>query len=46
MKAYYNVDTKFTKLLKQVYSDDKLVEVKQRFVNFTREFENLEIKNN
>ena len=46
MKAYYNVDTKFTKLLKQVYSDDKLAEVKQRFVNFTREFENLEIKNN
>lgn len=46
IKAYYNVDTKFTKLLKQVYSDEKLVEVKERFIKFTREFEQLEIKNN
>ena len=46
IKAYYNVDTKFTKLLKQVYSDEKLAEVKQRFIKFTREFEQLEIKNN
>jgi hypothetical protein len=46
IQAYYNVDTKFTKLLKQVYSDEKLVEVKQRFIKFTREFEQLEIKNN
>ena len=46
IKAYYNVDTKFTKLLKQTYSDEKLVELKQRFIKFTKEFENLEIKNN
>jgi hypothetical protein len=46
IKAYYNVDTKFTKLLKQVYSDEKLTEVKERFIKFTREFEQLEIKNN
>ena len=46
IKAYYNVDTKFTKLLKQVYSDEKLAEVKERFIKFTREFEQLEIKNN
>jgi hypothetical protein len=46
MKAYYNVDTKFTKLLKQTYSDEKLLEVKERFIKYTREFENLEIKNN
>jgi hypothetical protein len=43
IKAYYNVDTKFTKLLKQTYSDEKLIEVKQRFINFTREFEGLEL---
>ena len=46
IKAYYNVDTKFTKLLKQVYSDEKLKELKERFIKFTREFEQLEIKNN
>lgn len=44
IKAYYNVDTKFTKILKQTYSDDKLVELKERFVNFTRKFEGLDIK--
>lgn len=46
IQAYYNVDTKFTKLLKEVYSDEKLVQVKERFIRFTREFEQLEIKNN
>jgi hypothetical protein len=46
IKAYFNVDTKFTKLLKQTYSDDKLVELKQRFINFTREFENINIIKN
>ena len=46
IKAYYNVDTKFTKLLKQTYSDEKLIELKDRFVKFTKEFENLDIKNN
>ena len=45
IKAYYNVDTKFTKLLKQTYSDDRLSVVKDRFVNFTRQFEGLEINN-
>ena len=46
IKAYFNVDTKFTKLLKQTYDDDKLVELKQRFINFTREFENINIIKN
>ena len=44
IKAYYNVDTKFTKLLKQTYSDEKLVEVKERFIKFTRQFEGIEVK--
>lgn len=43
IKAYYNVDTKFTKLLKQTYSDDRLLELKERFIKFTREFEGLNI---
>jgi hypothetical protein len=43
IKAYYNVDTKFTKLLKQTYSDEKLLEVKNRFVKYTRQFEGLEV---
>jgi hypothetical protein len=44
IRAYYNVDTKFTKLLKQTYSDDKLVELKERFIRFTNKFEGIEIK--
>lgn len=44
IRAYYNVDTKFTKLLKQTYSDDKLIELKERFVKFTNKFEGIEIK--
>jgi len=43
IKAYYNVDTKFTKLLKQVYSDERLVELKDRFIKYTKQFENLDI---
>ena len=43
IKAYYNVDTKFTKLLKQTYSDDRLIKLKERFVAFTRQFEGIEI---
>jgi hypothetical protein len=43
IKAYYNVDTKFTKLLKQTYSEDRLLELKERFIKFTREFEGLDI---
>ena len=43
IRAYYNVDTKFTKLLKQTYSDDKLVILKQRFIDFTAQFEGLDI---
>lgn len=43
IKAYYNVDTKFTKLLKQTYSDDKLSILKDRFIKFTRQFEGLDI---
>lgn len=45
-QAYFNVDTKFTKLLKETYSDDKLKELKQRFINFTRQFEEIEINTN
>ena len=44
IKAYYNVDTKFTKLLSQVYSPERLVELKERFIKFTKQFENLNIK--
>ena len=44
IKAYYNVDTKFTKLLKQTYSDEKLIELKERFVKFTRQFEGIEVE--
>ena len=44
IKAYYNVDTKFNKLLKQTYSEDKLVELKNRFISFTRKFEGIDIK--
>ena len=43
IRAYYNVDTKFTKLLKQTYSDEKLLILKQRFVDFTMKFEGLNI---
>lgn len=46
IRAYYNVDTKFTKLLKQTYSDEKLIILKQRFIDFTAKFEGLDIKNN
>jgi hypothetical protein len=48
IRAYYNVDTKFTKLLSQVYSDTKLVELKERFVKYTKQFEGLDLgdKNN
>lgn len=44
IKAYYNVDTKFTKLLKQTYSDEKLIDLKERFIKFTKQFEGLDIK--
>jgi hypothetical protein len=44
IKAYYNVDTKFTKLLQQVYSTDKLQDLKHRFINYTQQFEGLDIK--
>ena len=44
-QAYFNVDTKFTKLLKETYSDERLKELKQRFINFTKEFENIDINN-
>jgi hypothetical protein len=43
IRAYYNVDTKFTKLLKQTYSDEKLLALKQRFIDFTKQFEGLDI---
>lgn len=43
IRAYYNVDTKFTKLLKQTYTDAKLVDLKERFIKFTKQFEGLDI---
>ena len=46
IRAYYNVDTKFTNLLKQTYSDEKLLVLKERFVKFTMQFEGLDIKDN
>lgn len=42
-KAYYYVDTKFTGLLKQTYSNEKLAKLKERFVKFTKQFENVNI---
>lgn len=44
IRAYYNVDTKFTNLLKQTYSDDRLLELKERFIKFTKQFEGIDIK--
>lgn len=44
IRAYYNVDTKFTNLLKQTYSDDRLIELKERFIKFTKQFEGIDIK--
>lgn len=44
IRAYYNVDTKFTKLLKQTYTDSKLVDLKERFIKFTKQFEGIDIK--
>ena len=46
IRAYYNVDTKFTKLLKQTYNDEKLLLLKERFIKFTKQFEGIDIKNN
>ena len=46
IRAYYNVDTKFTKLLKQTYTDEKLLVLKQRFIDFTIQFEGLDINKN
>lgn len=43
IKAYYNVDTKFTKLLSQVYSPDRLQILKTRFKEYTQKFENITI---
>lgn len=43
IQAYYNVDTKFTSLLKKVYSQERLLELKDRFIGFTRQFEGLHI---
>lgn len=43
IKAYYNVDTKFTKLLSQVYSPERLTMLKERFKTYTQQFENLNI---
>lgn len=43
VKAYYYVDTKFTGLLKQTYSNDKLTKLKERFVKFTKQFEDVNI---
>lgn len=42
-RAYYYVDTKFKPLLKEVYSDERLEELKDRFIKFTKEFEDIDI---
>jgi hypothetical protein len=46
VRGYYNVDTKFNKLLKQMYSEDNLSILKDRFIKFTRQFEGIEINKN
>jgi hypothetical protein len=43
VQGYYNVDTKFTRLLKETYTDDKLSVLKQRFIKYTKQFEGLDI---
>lgn len=43
IQAYYNVDTRFTSLLRKVYSPERLLELKDRFIQFTRQFEGLHI---
>lgn len=44
IQAYYNVDTKFTKLLSQTYDKEGLSKLKDRFIKYTKQFENLNIK--
>ena len=41
--AYYNVDTKFTRLLSETYNEEKLSLLKKRFIKFTKEFEGLDL---
>jgi hypothetical protein len=43
--AYYNVDTKFTRLLSETYNEEKLSLLKKRFIKFTKEFEGLDLNN-
>ena len=43
IQGYYNVDTKFTRLLKETYTDEKLVTLKERFKKYTKQFEGLDI---
>jgi hypothetical protein len=45
IQGYYNVDTKFTRLLKETYTDEKLVTLKERFKKYTKQFEGLDINN-
>lgn len=43
IQGYYNVDTKFTRLLKETYTDEKLDLLKKRFKKYTKQFEGLDI---
>lgn len=43
IQGYYNVDTKFTRLLKETYTDERLVTLKERFKKYTKQFEGLDI---
>lgn len=43
IQGYYNVDTKFTRLLKETYTDERLAVLKQRFIKYTKQFEGLDI---
>jgi hypothetical protein len=45
IQGYYNVDTKFTRLLKETYTDERLVTLKERFKKYTKQFEGLDINN-
>lgn len=42
--AYFNVDTKFTKLLKEVYDEEGMNKLKERFIDYTLKFENINLK--
>lgn len=43
-EAYYNVDTKFSDLIREVYdTDEKYLQLKHRIIKYTKEFENIKL---